>query len=148
MRKLESVLDNVTHKILWDLAVQTVHQILARKLDHVIIKKNKKEENMLDSVLCRPTGLQSENRRETQVLRPCKRAKKKLWNIVIGAFGTIPIILLKGLDVLKIGGRAETIQTTEYWIQPEYWEDSWRLAVTQTPVKTHQLTPVWKTHKE
>ena len=32
--------------------------------------------------------------------------------IVIGAFGTVTTGLLKGLEVLKIGGRVETIQTT------------------------------------
>ena len=26
-----------------------------------------------------------------------------------------------------------------YWERPEYGEESWRLAVTQTPVKNHQL---------
>ena len=47
------------------------------------------------------------------------REVKKLWNmqvaiipIVIGAFGTVTKGLLKGLEDLEIGGRAETIQTT------------------------------------
>ena len=47
------------------------------------------------------------------------RELKKLWNmqvtivpIMIGALGTITKGLLKGLEDLEIGGRAETIQTT------------------------------------
>ena len=47
------------------------------------------------------------------------RELKKLWNmkltiipIVIGAFGTVTKELLKGLEDLEVGGRAETIQTT------------------------------------
>ena len=32
--------------------------------------------------------------------------------IVIGAFGTLSKGLLKGLEDLEVGGRAETIQTT------------------------------------
>ena len=43
---------------------------------------------------------------------------KKLWNIkvtiipiVIGAFGTLTKVLLKGLEDLEVGGRVETIQT-------------------------------------
>ena len=47
------------------------------------------------------------------------RELKKLWNmnvtivlIVIGAFGTITRGLLKGLEVLQVGGRVETIQMT------------------------------------
>ena len=46
------------------------------------------------------------------------RELKKLWNmtvtivpIVIGAFGTVTRGLLKALDDLEVGGRAETIQT-------------------------------------
>ena len=34
--------------------------------------------------------------------------------IVIGALGTIPKGLVKGLEELKIGGFAETIQTTAF----------------------------------
>ena len=33
--------------------------------------------------------------------------------IVIGAFGTVTKGLLKGLEDLEVGGRVETIQTTE-----------------------------------
>ena len=47
------------------------------------------------------------------------RELKKLWNmkvtivpVVIGALGTITKGLLKGLEVLEVGGRVETIQTT------------------------------------
>ena len=32
--------------------------------------------------------------------------------IVIGAFGTVPKGLLKGLEDLEVGGRVKTIQTT------------------------------------
>ncbi len=46
--------------------------------------------------------------------------KRKLWNmkvtivpIVIGAFRTVTKGLLKGLEDLEVGGRVETIQTTE-----------------------------------
>ena len=45
---------------------------------------------------------------------------KKIWNIkvtivpiVIGAFGTVTKGLLKGLEDLEVGGRMESIQTTE-----------------------------------
>ena len=47
------------------------------------------------------------------------RELKKLWNmkvtiipIVIGAFGTVTKELSKGQEVLEVGGRVETIQTT------------------------------------
>ena len=62
--------------------------------------------------------------------------------IVIGAFGTVTEGLLKGLDDLEVGGRGETIQTTALLKTARILR---RLGVTQTPVKNHQLTKMWKT---
>ena len=84
---------------------------------------------------------------------------KKPWNmnvtivpIVIGAFGTITKGLLKGLEDLEVGGRVETIQMTALLRTARITEkspgDLRRLDVTQTPVKNHQLTLMWKTLKE
>ena len=63
--------------------------------------------------------------------------------IVIGALGTVTKGLLKGLEDLEVGGRIETIQTTALMrtvrILRRVLETCRRLAVTQTPVKNHQL---------
>ena len=77
---------------------------------------------MQNSRLCRPGEPQRENQRkwkERQVLiRPCQRTKKAMAHesevdtIVIAAHGTISDNLIGELEELKIGGRAETIQTT------------------------------------
>ena len=50
--------------------------------------------------------------------------------IVIGAFGTVTKGLLKGQEDLEVEGQVETIQTTAFWEQPVYWEESWRLEET------------------
>ena len=47
--KPESVRENETPKILWDIEIQTRHPIPARRLDHIIIK-NKKSCQLEDSV--------------------------------------------------------------------------------------------------
>ena len=47
--------------------------------------------------------------------------------IVVGALGTMPKGLLKGLEDLEIRGHVETIQTTD---RPEYLGESWRLEET------------------
>ena len=61
--------------------------------------------------------------------------------IVIGAFGTINKGLLKGLEDLEVGGRVETIQMTALLRTARILRRVLRrLAVTQTPVKNHQLT--------
>ena len=63
--------------------------------------------------------------------------------IVIGAFGTITKGLLKGLEDLEVGGRVEIIQNYYIIENGQNTEkspgDLRSLAVTQTPVKDHQL---------
>ena len=49
--------------------------------------------------------------------------------IVIGAFGTIPKGLLKGLEDIEIWGQVETIQTTAIWWSariPRRFLETWR----------------------
>ena len=78
---------------------------------------------------------------------------KNLWNmkvtirpIVICVFCTVTKGLLKGLEDLEDGGQVETIQTTDIIANVQNTDkspgDLRRLAVTQTPVKVHQLTLV------
>ena len=43
MENPESVLENKTHKILWDFAIQTDYLISARRQDLVIVNNNKKK---------------------------------------------------------------------------------------------------------
>ena len=67
--------------------------------------------------------------------------------IVIGAFGTVTKELLQGLEDLEVGVHPnyyiiENGQNTE-----KSPGDLRRLAVTQTPVKDHRLTLMWKTLK-
>ena len=50
----KSVLENETHKILWDFQVQTDHQILAMRLDLVLIDKKKRTCHLVD--LAVPAG--------------------------------------------------------------------------------------------
>ena len=69
--------------------------------------------------------------------------------IVVGTFGTVTKVSLKGLEDLEVGGRwgdhsndsiIENGQNTE-----KSPGDLMRLAVTQTPVEDHQLTLMRKT---
>ena len=85
------------------------------------------------------------------------RELKKLWNmkvtlipIVICILRTILKGLGKWLEDLEIRGRAKTIQTTIKIGQNNKKSpgDLRSFAVTQTPVKNHQLMLVWKTLKE
>ena len=56
------VLENNTHKHLWDFDIQTDHLISARKPDLILINKNKKE-NLLNCRLCCPGWPQNKTKR-------------------------------------------------------------------------------------
>ena len=81
---------------------------------------------------------------------------KILWNmkvtvlpIVIGPLGIDTKGLVQGLEDLEIRGWVETIWTTALLrlakIQRRVLQTWGDLLVTQTPVKDHQLTRMWKT---
>ena len=115
------VLENDSHKLLWDFNIQTDHLIPARRPDLIIISKKKKKENLQNSRLCCPGRPQDKTERMWMKDKYLDLARelKKLWNmqvtiipIIIGAFGTVTKRLLKGLEDLEFGGRVETIQTT------------------------------------
>ena len=53
------VLENDTHKLLWDFNIQTDPLIPARRPDLMII--NNKKENLQNSLLCCPGGPQNES---------------------------------------------------------------------------------------
>ena len=53
------VLENDTHKLLWDFNIQTDHLIPARRPDLIII--NKKKENLQNCRLCYPGGPQNKS---------------------------------------------------------------------------------------
>ena len=56
------VLENDTHKPLWDFDIHTDHLILDRRPDLIIIyEKKKKKENLQNCLLCCPGGPQNKS---------------------------------------------------------------------------------------
>ena len=104
MHNQAPVLENDTHKLLWDFNIQVKKKRICKIVDFAVsadhrinLKECEKKDKYLDLA----------------------RDLKKLWNmkvtivpIGIGALGTIIKGLLKGLEDLEFGGRVETIQTT------------------------------------
>ena len=152
---LKAVLENDTHKLLWDFDIQTDHLIAARRTDFIIINKKKR--------ICKIVGfaVPADYRIKLKKDKYLDFAKelKKLWKvtimpIVIGAFGTVTKGLLKGLEDLEIGGLGSWRTSGNYpnYIIIENGQnpeessgDLKRLAVTQTPGKDHRLKLMWKT---
>ena len=110
------VLENDSHKILWDFSIQTDHLIPARRSDLIIInKKKKKKKKKKRKRICKIVdfAVPADHRINLKESEKKDLAKglKKLWNmkvtivpIVIGALGTITKGLLKGLEDLEVGG--------------------------------------------
>ena len=115
------VLENDTHKLLWDFDVQTDPLLSARRPDLIIINKKKKRKKIckiVDFALSADHRIKLKECEKRDKYFDLARELKKLWNmkvtiisIVIGAFGTVIKGLLKGLENLEVGSRVETIQT-------------------------------------
>ena len=115
------ILENATHKLLWDFNIQTDHLIPARRPDLIIINKKKKKRicKTVDFAVPADHRINLKECEKKDKNLDLARELKKLWNmkvtivpIVIGALGTITKGLLKGLEDLEVGGRVETIQMT------------------------------------
>ena len=102
------------------IIIQTDHLIPTRRPDFIIINKKKKRIcKIVDFAVSADHRINLKESEKKDKYLDLARELKKLWNmkvtivpIVIGALGTITKGLLKGLEVLKVGGRVETIQTT------------------------------------
>ena len=113
------VLENYSHKLLWDFNIKTDHLIPARRPDLIIINKKKKRIcKIVDFAVSVDHRINLKESEKKDKYLDLTRELKKLWNmkvtivpIVIGALCTITKGLLKGLEDLEVGGRVETIQT-------------------------------------
>ena len=92
------VLENDTHKLLWDFDIHTDHLISARRPDLIIIKKKKKRIcKTVDFAVPADHRIKLEGcEKKDKYLDLARDLKKKLWNmkvaiipIVIGAFGKV-----------------------------------------------------------
>ena len=111
MHNPSPVLENATHKLLWDLNIQMDHLILARRPDLIIINKKKRTCKIVDFALPADHRIKLKECEKKDKYIDLARELKKLWNmqvtiipIVIGAFGTVTKGLLKGLEDLEVGG--------------------------------------------
>ena len=119
MHNPASVQKNDTHKLLWDFDIQTDHLISARKPDLIIINKKERTCIIVDFAVPADYRIKLKECEKKDKYLNLPRELKKLWNmkvtiipIVIGVFSTVSKGWLKGLEVLEVGGRVETIQTT------------------------------------
>ena len=152
------LLENDTHKLLWDFDIHTDHLISARRPHLIIINKKKKRIfKIVDFAFPADHRIKLKECEKKDKYLDLARELKKLWNmlvtiipIVIGAFVTVTKGLLR--DYRRLGSWQTSGDHPNYHIIENGQNtekspgDLRRLTVTQTPVKDHQLT--WKTLKE
>ena len=117
MQKSESVIENETHKILWDFEIQKNH--LSRPKDQSQWYFNKKTTwKLLDMAVSEKLRIKVEEIENTNIYQDLAWELKKLWNmkvmvipVVVRVLGTVLKGLGKRLGEMKIRVRIGTIQT-------------------------------------
>ena len=154
----ESVMENETHKLLWDFVIQTDHPISARRSDLVIINNKKRTYRIVDSTVPADYWVKSKEIEKKDNYQDLARELKNTmehesdgdnnnnscsWyshqriSAEIGGLGNKRTIGdHSNVSIIKIGQNTEKSPG-----------DLRRLFVTQTPVEHHQLTLVWKAWK-
>ena len=119
MHNTAPVLQNDTHKLLWDFNIQTDHLLPARRPDLVIINKKKRICKIVYFTVLADHRIKVKECEKKDKYLDLARELTKLWNmkvtivsIVIGALGAVTKGFLKVLWDLEVGGRVETIQLT------------------------------------
>ena len=152
MNNPEAFLENDSHKLLWDFDIL----ISTRRPDLIVInnKKKKRTCKIVDFAVPADHSIKLKEREMKDKYLDLTRELKKnygiwrwrLYQSLLGAFGTITKGLLKGLEGLEVGGRHPNYSIVENGQNTEKSpRDLWKLAVAHTPVKDYQLTLMWKT---
>ena len=144
------VLENDTHKLLWDFNIQMDHLILARRPDLIIINKKKRICKIVAFAVPVDHRINLKECEKKDKYLDLARELKKMWNmkvtivpIVICASGTIRH---GGLGSWQTGRDYPNDSIAEKSQNPKTSPgDLRRFAVTQTSVKNPQLMLMWKT---
>ena len=133
---IKSVLENETHKILWDFEIQTDHSILAKLATPSDNLKEKRNCNLMNfGVSLDHRVKKKETEKINKYLDLAREPKKAVLHE--GDSDANNSWCAENLEKNWKSGRIETIQTTALLKSPG---DLWRLTVTQTRGKGHKLT--------
>ena len=142
---------NDTCKLLWDFEIQMDHLILARRPELIIINKTKERDfAKLWTLLSQLTTVKLKESEIKDEYHELGKELQKLWNmkvtfipVVIGALVTVIKGLIKDLEIWGDHSNYCINQNTEN--SPGNLR---RIAVTQNPVKDHQIKPAIKNLNE
>ena len=120
IQKPETVLENETHKIFCAFEIWTGHTISARRVDLVIINKEKWIGHRVDFVVRADHKVKMKENEKIEIFLDLARKLKKMWNMKVtvmplGALGTVLKGIVNRLGKPEIRKTIKTIQTTA-WI--------------------------------
>ena len=136
MHNLESVMENETHKFLWDYEIQTDHLISTRRPDVVIIniKRKKRIFRIVDFAVSADHRVKLKKSENKDKYRDLFGELKKLWNMkdVYTNCNWCSWLIKQRIDTRTWKSEDEWISSKllRYLDLPENWEESWRLEET------------------
>ena len=155
MHTQESVLENETHDIFWDIEMQTNHLILARRPNLVIANKKKTQKILVDFVILMDYRLKIKENEWRYSFLDLAREHKTLWNMKVTMMpiiiGTLEWSLKSWKGNWKNWKLKDELRQSK--IQhcldlPHSSEDLERLAVNIASLKYHLLTMAKKTNNK
>ena len=115
MHNTASVLENYTHKLLWDFEIQIDQLISVRRPGLIIINQNMKRIcKIVDFAVPADHRIKLKDCEKRISTSTFLRNRKKYGTCIpfeIGAFSSVTKRLLKGLEDLEAGRQVKTIQT-------------------------------------
>lgn len=115
----EPVLENENYKILWDVTIQTDHEIEARRPDLVLVQKKEKNTKLVDFAVPFDSRVLMKENEKIEKYQDLAREIRKLWNtkvdiipIVIGSLGTVSKRFQSWLGKLDLQVHTKDVQKT------------------------------------
>ena len=116
----EGVVENEEVKILWEVIIQCVREIKARKPDIVLMNKNKRNCAKIDIAMSGDMRVSKKENEKTERHQELKREIRRMWNIrsikvipvVVGALGSTSKKLKKCIEELGVVRSTTLLQKT------------------------------------
>ena len=119
VRKPEVVMENDKCKILWDLTVQTYHEIYGRRPGVIVVQNDKNLCQIIDFACPYDRRVDTKELEKIEYYQDLAQELKKIWNmkvkvipLVTGAVGTTPIKLRNRLKEIGIETQIAELQKT------------------------------------
>ena len=120
LRNPQTVRENVNHKLIWDMNIQSDNVIVERRPDIVIVNKMEKTAIIIDVAIPGDKKTIDKEKKKIEKYQNLKREIQRFWNlkkidvipVVLGALGSVTKNLGKYVDKIGIKTDLLTVQKT------------------------------------